>query len=401
MFTALEDQIVRVLQANMSPTPVPLASILRGPIAAPPPPEQFPTLVFTAGAFKTVDDEDVTPPRGSRTLIEDAFAANGAGPFSLTRPPLQPLRAVEVEPSGGGGRVLLRERDDYTVDYINGSLRLRLAPGGALRVQYFTRQPLVVLASSRLRIDCTLAVFATDAIGVQNVNVVAATAMGAITANATSVDGLLGDGGEIRDSGLPSLGRRRLLFIFDTLRCVSGTQVAPTAWQIDYTVDATMVLVPADQQVGIMRQIAVGIAWDDQLAQRVLSTPPPILARPVSIILGIGPATQTDLASRGIASVGQLAQTSPTGVSAIDTGIIRSRVIRDQSAEVIKTLVEAQPTIPDVTTFLNLRLQQVQASDLVALQVSTATANQIVAAIQQIIGVTTEPSLRLNDLLAP
>ena len=112
MFTALESQIVLVLQANLSPQPVPLARIVTGPIASAPPPQQFPTLVFTARTFRTVEDEDVTPPRGSHALVEDAFSANGSGPFGLSRPPLQPLRAVEVQPTGGGARVLLRERDD-------------------------------------------------------------------------------------------------------------------------------------------------------------------------------------------------------------------------------------------------------------------------------------------------
>jgi hypothetical protein len=74
-----------------------------------------------------------------------------------------------------------------------------------------------------------------------------------------SVDGLLSEGADIRDSGLPSLGTRRALFMFDNLRCVGGTQPASTAWQIDYVVDATMILIPSDEQVGVMRE--VGVAW--------------------------------------------------------------------------------------------------------------------------------------------
>jgi len=128
---------------------------------------------------------------------------------------------------------VLRERDDYTVDYVNRKLRLRLAPDRAVRVQYFTLHPLDVLTSSRLRIDRRLDVFATDARGAANVDALAASAIGSATANAASVDGLLGDGGVIRDRGLSSLGARRVLFIFDGLRCPGGTQVAPTARQID------------------------------------------------------------------------------------------------------------------------------------------------------------------------
>jgi hypothetical protein len=401
MFTALESQIVHVLQANLSPQPVPLARIVTGPIAAPPPAEQFPTLVFTARTFRTLEGEDVAPPRGSRALVEDAFGANGSGPFNLTRPPLQPLRAVEVEPSGGGARVLLRERDDYTVDYVNGTLRLRLAPDGNLHVQYFTLHPLKVLAASRLRVDCRLEVFATDAAGADNVDVLAATAIGAVTANGSRVDGLLGVGGDIRDSGLPSLGTRRLLFIFDGLRCLGGTQIAPTAWQVDYVVDATMVLVPVDEEVGIMRQIAVGIAWDDQLAQRVLSTRSPILAEPVTIVLGIGPATEATLAARGITTIGQLASAEPTGIAAVDLGITRARSIRESAAAATRDLVQAQPDMPDVAVFLDRRLVDLQAADLLAVEVSTAAASQILAAVHAIVDVTTEPGLRLSNLIAP
>ena len=102
----------------------------------------------------------------------------------MSQPPLQPLRAVEVEvePGPGRGRIVLRERDDYTVDYVNRKLRLRLAPDRAVRVQYFTLHPLDVLTSSRLRIDRRLDVFATDAPGAANVDALAASAIGSATA---------------------------------------------------------------------------------------------------------------------------------------------------------------------------------------------------------------------------
>jgi hypothetical protein len=118
-------------------------------------------------------------------------------------------------------------------------------------------------------------------------------------------------------------------------------------------------------------------------------------------VQGIGPATAADLAARGITSVGQLARATPTGQAATDNGIIRARTIRDRTSEVTRELVQAQPDIPDVGAFLNRRLADVQPADLVAVQVSIATANQIVAAINGVVGVTTEPNLRLSDLLSP
>src|SRR5687768_8372500 len=156
MFTALESEIVRILRANLSPLHVPADRVVTGPIEAPP--ATLPTVAFTAGAFKIVPDEAASPPRGARVLTEDPFGLNGAGPFALSRPPLQPLRSVEVENGSGSARVLLRERDDYTVDYVNGRVRLREAPAAPVRVQYFTLEPLKVVYSTRLRIECQLEV---------------------------------------------------------------------------------------------------------------------------------------------------------------------------------------------------------------------------------------------------
>src|SRR5215210_6964191 len=144
MFTALESEIVRILRANLSPQHVPADRVVTGPVETPPE-SALPTVAFTAGDFKIVPDEATSPPRGARVLTEDAFGLNGAGPFALSRPPLQPLRSVELEAAPGSTRVLLRERYDYTVDYVNGRVRLRQPPAAPLHVQYFTLQPLKVV----------------------------------------------------------------------------------------------------------------------------------------------------------------------------------------------------------------------------------------------------------------
>ena len=178
MFTALEDEIVRILRANLSPRHVPTDRVVNGPIDTPAPAE-LPTVAFTVGNFQAVPDPAVGPPRGSKTLVEDAFGANGAGPFTLSRPPLQPLGAIEVEETPGGDRVLLREREDYTVDYVNRRVRLRQAPGGAVHVQYFTLQPLRVVAATRLRLACRLDAWGGTTAGDQHVDTIATVALGA------------------------------------------------------------------------------------------------------------------------------------------------------------------------------------------------------------------------------
>jgi hypothetical protein len=64
--------------------------------------QQFPTLVFTARHFEPSRTR-MSPPRGSHG-IDDAFSANGSGPFGLPAP-LQPLRAVECGTSPAAERV--------------------------------------------------------------------------------------------------------------------------------------------------------------------------------------------------------------------------------------------------------------------------------------------------------
>jgi hypothetical protein len=393
MFTDLENEIVRILRANLSPALVPSDRIVNGPIDTPAP-GQRPGVAFTASAFEIVPMEEVSPPPGVKALVEEAFGPNGDGPLTLSRPPLEPLRAVELEETPGGDRILLRERDDYTVDYVNGQVRLRQAPEGDVHVRYFTRQPLRVVSAARLRVDSRLEVWASDS----DLHAITTTALGAIAANAAGMDGLLTEGRDVVDSGLASLGTRRVFFIFEGLRPIGGTQPEPTKWEINYTVGATMVLVPRDEEIGVMRYIAAGVAWDDKLAELVLSTPPPILGEPVTLIQGVGPATAAGLADRGITTVGQLAQAAPTGQAQIDSAISRAQTIRDRSHQVVRQVVQAMPDIPDVAAFLELRLADVDAGDLTAVRIPEATANEIVAALGELVAQTTVPGPRLSDL---
>ena len=160
-----------------------------------------------------------------------------------------------------------------------------------------------------------------------------------------------------------------------------------------------MVLVPSDEQIGVVRHVAAGVAWDDKLAQRFLSTPPPVLGRPVTIVQGVGPATAAALAARGITTVGQLAQAAPTGQAQIDDAIPRARIIRDRSRDVVRRVVQAGPDIPDVSAFLSQRLADVDAGDLTAVGIPATTAGEIVAALSALLTQSTAPDLALSDLL--
>jgi hypothetical protein len=398
MFTALENEIVRILRANLSPGHVPADRVVTGPIE-PPPAAEIPTVAFAAGAFKIVPADSVSPPRGARALIQDAFGPNGAEPFALSRPPLQPLRAVESEAAPSGSRVLLRERDDYTVDYVNGRVRLREAPTGPVHVQYFTLQPLDVVYTARLRVECRFEVRGRTTPGDQHGDTIAAIALGAMAANQGAIDGLRSEPQDVIDSGLPSIGGRRVFFIFDGLTAVGGTQPEPATWQVDYTVDATMALVPAEETVGTMRQVAAGVTWDDRLAGTILGSPPPILGRPVTIVRDVGPATASALAQLGITTVGQLARAAATGQASIDNAIERARVVEDRAREIVRTIVQAAPTIPDPAPFLSQRLADVGADDLTEVGIPVTTASEVIAALGALLAQTTATDLALSDLL--
>ncbi len=397
MFTALEDEIVRILRANLSPAPVPADHVVNGP-SGPPPAEERPRVAVTADRFEVLPSSDDGPPRGVKVAVEDVFLAGAGEPLTLSRPPREPLRAVEVEETPGGDRILLRPRDDYTVDYLNGQVRLRQEPAGTVHVLYFTLQPLTVLSATRLRVDARVEVWAEDAAIAATLATVAA---GALAANAAAVDGLLSAGEEVPDSGLPSLGVRRVFFLFEALRPVAGRQSADgddPDWTVDYAADATMVLVPRDETPGVIRFIAAGVAWDERLASLVLSRPPPILDRPVTDVLGVGPVTAATLADRGITTIGQLAQASATGETAIDAAIARARVIRERARQVVRTVVEAGPEIPDVAAFLAQPLDAVDAAGLTAIGLTPEAAEATVAAIEDLLAQTSAPDLTLADL---
>jgi hypothetical protein len=394
VFGALEDEVVRILRANLSPDHLPAARVVPGPVT-PPSPSDPPFIAVTAGSFRLNPDEAASPPRGTRTPVADAFPPNGVGPLSLSRAPLPPLRLVEVE-DPPGSRAALRERDDYIVDYVNGRLRLRQSVPGTLHVQYFTSEPFRVTTATRLRVDFHVDVFGAAAPGVQSVDTLSAIAMGAIGANANGFDGLRGEGDGVPETGV---GAREVFFVFEIPVLVGGAQPLPTQWRLDYAVDAWMILLPVDEPLGRMRHIAAGLAWDDRLVESLLSSPPPILGRPVTIIQGVGPATAATLAERGISRLGQLADAAPIGTPAIDQAIERAQTVRLQAGAAARGLVEARPTIADSTQFFDLRLAELDAADLAAVGIGAGAAAPILAAVAGVVAETTLPALRVADLL--
>lgn len=403
MFTALETEVMRILRANLSlpnvdPALVPADRIVAGPID-PPPVDQFPTIAFTAGAFAVVPESEVSPPRGSKAAVAESFSPNGAGPFALSRAPLEPLRAVEVEETPGGARQLLRERDDYIVDYVNGHVRLHHPPASNLHIQYFTLQPLQVVAATRLRITSKLEIWASVTAGEpRHLDVITPIAVGAIAANAAGIDGLLSAAQNVRDSGLASLGTRHVFFICEGLRPLGGSQPELTKWEINYSVDATMVLTPADEEVGVMRTIAAAVAWDDKLAEVILAAPPPILDAAVTILQDVGPTLATALADLGVTTVGQLAQLPPTSQPLIEAVILRAQTVRTQARVVVHSVVHAMPNIPDVAAFLSTPVVDVDTDDLTAIDIPAATAAEIVTALNELQTQIAAPNARLSDL---
>jgi hypothetical protein len=294
MFTDLENEIVRILRANLSPPNVdpalvPADRIIAGPVD-PPSAEQFPTVAFTAAAFAVLPESEGGPPRGVKAAVADSFGldGDGAGPFPLSRAPLEPLAAVEVEETPGV-RQLLRERDDYTVDYVNGQVRLRRPSAGSLHVQYFTLQPLRIVSATRLRVNGKLEIWASVTTDEpRHLAIITPIAVGALAANGAAIDGLLSTGQNVVDSGLASPGVQRVFLIFEGLRPVTGAQPEPTKWEVNYNVDATLVLTPVDEEIGVMRYIAAGVAWDSRLAEAVLAAAPPLLNAGVTVIHGGG-----------------------------------------------------------------------------------------------------------------
>ncbi len=103
MFTALENEIVRILRANLSspdiiPPPVPTDRILSGPLGSSPQQSEFPTVVFSATAFTVVPETECSPPGEVKVGVEETCAANvsvlNEALFALPRP--QETRASEA-----------------------------------------------------------------------------------------------------------------------------------------------------------------------------------------------------------------------------------------------------------------------------------------------------------------
>ncbi len=398
MFTALENEVLRILRANLSPQIVPAGQVLNGPLDAPP--GQFPTVIFTAGTFETLAAEDVSPPRGVKVRVEDIFAAGGDGTLALSKPPLEPLHAVEIEVTPGGSRLLLRERDDYTVDYVNQRVRLRSPAEGAVHVIYASLQPLRVVSATRLRVGGKLEVWADPQPEIApQPGAIATVAAAALAANASAFDGLLSERSDVPDSGSPALGVRETFVVFEGLRLVSGAQPAASRWEIGYSVEATLVLAPKDEAVGLIRAIAAGVAWDEKVAEMMLSTPPPILDAPVTIIKGVGAATSSALRELGITTIGQLAQAAPRDQPLIDLAISRARTVQDRAEQIRHKVVQAAPAVTDISAFLSQRLVDVNVDFLTAVRIREATAREIVSDIDELLAQITGSTLKMWDLL--
>jgi hypothetical protein len=312
---------------------------------------------------------------------------------------LEPLRAVEIEGVPDDSPVLLRERDDYTVDYVNGRVHLRHPPERTVHIRYFTLQPLQVVSVTRLNIDLRLEIWAHATQGdLRPLQTITAIAMGALAANAPAIDGLLSEGQDIINSGLPSLGTRQVFFIFETLHSHGGTQSETTKWELYYRVKATMILIPKSAEIGRIRYIAAGVAWDDKRAERVLASLPPILHEPVTLIQGVDAATAAAMATLGVTTIGQLTQIASTGQAGVDNAIPRAQIIRDRAREVVQHVVRASPEISNITAFLAQPLSEVEVSDLTEVRIPETTANTIVAALSALLDQTAATDLTLSDL---
>jgi hypothetical protein len=394
VFASLETELARVVRANLSPRFVAADRVLSGPLA-PPEPADPPSVVISATSFNLNPDEAASPPRATRIAVDQSFSPNGAGPLALAHPPLAPLRSVEHQGA------LLRERDDFTVDYVNARLRLREPATSTLHVSYVTSQPLRVLSATRLRVEYRVDVFGTTVSGDQHVDTVMGMVAAALQANASAIDGLRGSTQEVVDLGLPGTPGRGAFCVFEVPSVVRGTQPALTQWRLEYAVDAWLLVVPLDEPIGVMRHIAAGVAWDDQLASVLLSASPPLLGQPVTIVLGVGPATAAALAERGVSTVNELGDAPVVGPASIDTAIARARTIRDHAHAFAHDLIGARPRVADPLGFFGLRLSNLQPIDLTGAGIGGATAATLLGHATAIIDNTTSTTLTVGDIVAP
>lgn len=374
MFADLEAEVVRVLKANLSPGLVAADHVVIGPIA-PPAPANFPTVAFAVVNFEVIPaDDQETPPREVKSPVSDTFPAAAGSTLTLTQPPpLEPLRSIVITPPVGSAQIL-RERDDYTVDYINGIVRLRLPPEGSIQIDYFTRRTLRVVAATRLRATGRLSVWANRVAPTNGMVQVSLTAVGTLLSNAANLNGFVSRTEDIADSGLVSLGVRQAFLIFQTPHLSIGQEVTANQWDVSLTVPVWVVLVPRDEQTGVIRHIATSLSWDGKLAQSVLAAPPKLLSRAVTDIVGVDAALATTLSVRGIADIGDLAAAAPIGPAAADTAIAQARTIRGLADKLIGEVVQAQPRINDLPGFL---AQSLAAVNLTGLNIAPAAVTAI------------------------
>jgi hypothetical protein len=396
MFADLEAEVVSILKANLSPGLVAADHIVAGPIA-PPAAANFPTVSFAVVSFQVIPaDDQQTPPREVKNPNTDTFPAATGTTLTLTHPPpLEPLRSIVVTPPAGSSQVL-RERDDYTVDYVNGIVRLRLPPEGNVQVEYFSRRSLQVIAATRLRATGRLSVWANPAAATNGMVQVSLTAVGTLLSNAINLNGFISRAENIADSGLASIGVRQAFLIFETPLLSLGQETGASQWDVDLTFPVWIVLVPADEPTGVIRHIATSLSWDGKLAQSVLAAIPKVMGRAVTDVAGVDAGLATALAARGIATIGDLAAAQPIGPAAANAAIEQARTIRSLADKLIGEMVLAQPRIDDLPGFL---AQTLAAVNLAGLGMAPAAVTAITADAASLAAACSAP-LTFADLFA-
>ena len=242
MFSSLEEEVVRVLRASLSPRFVASDRVQTGLLAAPATVEP-PSVVVSAFAFRLNPDEAASPPRASRSLVQQLLEPNSAGPLLLSHPPLQPLRSVELEAEPAGGRQVLNERDDFTVDYVRATAAPRV------RVDHAPRELLHRAAAARAIGDSPARRVSRRCIRRHGPRRPARRhhrrcRSRRLAGKCGAIDGLRGSSQDVVDLGLPCLPGRKVFCVFEAPIVVGGSQLLPTHWRLDYAVDAWQLAVP-------------------------------------------------------------------------------------------------------------------------------------------------------------
>ncbi len=363
MFADLEAEIVRILTANLSPGLVSTGRVIAGPVAQPTP-ANIPTVSFAVRGFEVVPaDDQASPPREVKNPVTDTFPAAAGTTLTLSQIPLEPLRSVVVTPTIGSPRIL-RERDDYAADYVNGIVHLRLPPDGGIQVAYFTRRTLHIVGATRLRASGQLTIWADPAANTGNLTQIALAAVGALLSNVANLNGFLSRTQDIGDSGLAALGVRSAFLIFETASLAIGQEVAANQWTVGLVLPAWIVLVPRDETSGVIRRIATTVSWNASQAANVIAASPTLLARSVTDVAGVDAALAATLLARGIATIADLAAARPVGPAAANLAILSARSIRGLADRVVTGVVMAQPRIDDLAAFLAQDLASVNLAAL-------------------------------------